>query len=114
MLADRLTNPIAGQQTFGGLDVVVARNAFGSQVDSFETDLDVPMASSGGPVHAMFIRAPLVTEVGRRATAIATLPGGGVVAVEQGPLLATAFHPEVAGETRFHERFLDIVRAAAL
>ena len=67
----------------------------------------------GGPVHATFIRAPLVTEVGGRATAIATLADGGVVAVEQGRLLATAFHPEVAGETRFHRRFLDIVHAAA-
>jgi len=112
MLADRLTNPIAGQETFGGLDVVVERNAFGSQVDSFETALEIA-GFDGGPVHATFIRAPLVTEVGDRATAIATLPDGGVVAVEQGSLLATAFHPEVAGETRFHEHFLRLVRAAA-
>jgi 5'-phosphate synthase pdxT subunit len=112
MLADRLTNPIEGQETFGGLDVVVARNAFGSQVDSFETALEVA-GFDGGPVHATFIRAPLVAEVGARATAIATLADGGVVAVEQGPLLATAFHPEVSGETRFHERFLEHVRAAA-
>ena len=111
MLADRLANPIAGQETFGGLDVVVARNAFGSQVDSFETALDVA-GFDGGPVHATFIRAPLVTEVGERARAIATLPDGGVVAVEQGALLATSFHPEVAGERRFHERFLNLVRAA--
>jgi 5'-phosphate synthase pdxT subunit len=110
MLADRLTNPIDGQQTFGGLDILVARNAFGSQVDSFETDLEVD-GFGDVPVHATFIRAPLVAEVGERATAIATLPAGGVVAVEQGPLLATAFHPEVSGETRFHERFLGRVRA---
>ena len=110
MLAERLTNPIEGQETFGGLDVLVERNAFGSQVDSFETDLQV--AGFDGSVHATFIRAPLVREVGPRATAIATLPDGGVVAVEQGPLLATAFHPEVSGETRFHARFLDLVRAA--
>lgn len=112
MLAERLTNPIDGQETFGGLDVVVERNAFGSQVDSFETDLSVD-GFDDGPVRATFIRAPLVREVGPRATAIATLPDGGVVAVEQGPLLATAFHPEVSGETRFHARFLDHVRAAA-
>ena len=112
MIADRLSNPIAGQETFGGIDVTVARNAFGSQVDSFETDLDVD-AFGGGPVHATFIRAPLVTSVGAAATALATLPDGGVVAVEQGPLLATAFHPEVSGETRFHERFLERVRSAA-
>ncbi|WP_241245855.1 pyridoxal 5'-phosphate synthase glutaminase subunit PdxT [Microbacterium sp. 4R-513] len=111
MLADRITGAIDGQETFGGLDVVVARNAFGSQVDSFETDLEVD-GFEGGPVHAAFIRAPLVTEVGERATPIATLPDGGVVAVEQGSLLATAFHPEVSGETRFHERFLHRVRAA--
>ena len=112
MLADRITNPIAGQETFGGLDVVVARNAFGSQVDSFETTLDV-VGFDGGPVQATFIRAPLVTAVGDRATAIATLPDGGVVAVEQGPLIATAFHPEMSGEIRFHQRFLELVRAAA-
>ncbi|WP_442575665.1 pyridoxal 5'-phosphate synthase glutaminase subunit PdxT [Microbacterium sp. F51-2R] len=112
MLADRITGAIDGQETFGGLDVVVARNAFGSQVDSFETDLAVD-GWSGPPVHATFIRAPLVSEVGPRATALATLPDGGVVAVEQENLLATAFHPEVSGETRFHERFLQRVRAAA-
>ncbi|GAA1951036.1 pyridoxal 5'-phosphate synthase glutaminase subunit PdxT [Microbacterium deminutum] len=112
LLADRITGAIDGQETFGGLDIVVARNAFGSQVDSFETELEVD-GFEGGPVHATFIRAPLVTDVGRRAAAIATLPGGGVVAVEQGPILATAFHPEVSGETRFHERFLERVRAAA-
>ncbi|MFH8249860.1 pyridoxal 5'-phosphate synthase glutaminase subunit PdxT [Microbacterium sp. B2969] len=112
MLADRITGAIDGQETFGGLDIVVARNAFGSQVDSFETDLAVD-GFDGGPVHATFIRAPLVTEVGERATVLAALPDGGVVAVEQGSLLATAFHPEVSGEVRFHERFLDRVRAAA-
>lgn len=112
MLADRITGAIDGQETFGGLDIVVARNAFGSQVDSFETELEVD-GFEGGPVHATFIRAPLVTAVGERATAIATLPDGGVVAVEQGPILATAFHPEVSGETRFHRRFLERVRSAA-
>ncbi|BDV30618.1 pyridoxal 5'-phosphate synthase glutaminase subunit PdxT [Microbacterium terricola] len=111
LLADRITGAIDGQETFGGLDVVVARNAFGSQVDSFETTLGVD-GFDGPPVHATFIRAPLITHVGERATAIATLPDGGVVAVQQGPLLGTSFHPEVSGETRFHERFLAVVRAA--
>ncbi|MCT9820099.1 pyridoxal 5'-phosphate synthase glutaminase subunit PdxT [Microbacterium sp. W1N] len=110
LLADRIVNPIAGQQSIGGLDVDVERNAFGGQVESFETALDV--VGFDAPVQAAFIRAPLATRVGPRAHAIATLPGGGVVAVRQQALLATAFHPEVAGETRFHELFLDLVRAA--
>jgi len=110
LLADRIANPIAGQQSVGGLDVTVQRNAFGGQVESFETALTVDGFDE--PVHAAFIRAPLVTEVGPRAQALAALPDGGVVAVRQGNLLGTAFHPEVAGETRFHELFLDLVRAA--
>lgn len=109
LLADEITGAIAGQQSFGGLDVTVERNAFGGQVESFETDL--PVEGFASPVHATFIRAPLVTRVGPRARALATLPGAGVVAVEQGALLATAFHPEVTGDTRFHERFLATVRA---
>jgi len=112
MLADRITGAIDGQETFGGLDVVVARNAFGSQIDSFETEVSVE-GFDGAPVQATFIRAPLVTAVGPRATTLAALPGIGVVAVEQGSLLGTSFHPEVSGETRFHERFLARVRAAA-
>lgn len=111
LLADRLENPIDGQQSFGGLDVTVRRNAFGGQVESFETDLEV--AGFDGPVHAAFIRAPLVTEVGPSAQSLAALPDGGVVAVRQGNLLGTAFHPEVSGETRFHELFLRMVREAA-
>ncbi|WP_431800597.1 pyridoxal 5'-phosphate synthase glutaminase subunit PdxT [Microbacterium sp. bgisy203] len=113
LLADRIENPITGQESFGGLDVTVRRNAFGGQVESFETDLTV--AGFDAPLHAAFIRAPLVTAAGSDAEVLATLPGdlgGGIVAVRQGPLLATAFHPEVSGETRFHELFLDLVRAA--
>jgi 5'-phosphate synthase pdxT subunit len=112
LLADRIRDGITGQQTFGGLDVIVRRNAFGSQVDSFETDLEVPVFGEP-PVHAVFIRAPLVEQVGERAEAIAALPDGRVVAVRQGPLLGTSFHPEVTGETRFHELFLEAVRAAS-
>ncbi len=110
LLADRLDNPIAGQQTFGGLDIAVERNAFGGQVESFETDLAV--AGLDAPVRAAFIRAPVVTKVGPAARVLAALPDGRVVAVAQGALLGTAFHPEVAGETRFHARFLERVRAA--
>ncbi len=111
MLADTITGAIDGQETFGGLDIVVARNAFGGQVESFETSLEVE-GFDGGPVHATFIRAPLVTHVGERARVLASLPDGGVVAVAQGNLLGTSFHPEVSGETRFHEYFLDRVSGA--
>jgi len=108
LLADRIENPITGQESFGGLDVTVRRNAFGGQVESFETQLAVDGFDT--PVHATFIRAPLVTEVGSSARVLSALDDG-VVAVRQGNLLGTAFHPEVSGETRFHELFLDLVRA---
>lgn len=111
LLADRIIDGIAGQQTFGGLDVTVRRNAFGSQVDSFETDLDVP-ALGGPPVHAVFIRAPLVEQAGAGVERLADLPDGRIVAVRQGSIMATAFHPEVTGEHRFHDLFLQSVRAA--
>lgn len=109
LLADRITDGIDGQQTFGGLDVTVRRNAFGSQVDSFETDLAVPVLGDP-PVHAVFIRAPLVEEAGPEVERIAALDDGRIVAVRQGSLLATAFHPEVTGEHRFHRLFLESVR----
>ncbi|WP_106813926.1 pyridoxal 5'-phosphate synthase glutaminase subunit PdxT [Microbacterium timonense] len=109
LLADRIVDGIDGQQTFGGLDVTVRRNAFGSQVDSFEVDLDVP-AVTGGAVHAVFIRAPLVEEAGPRVERLAALNDGRLVAVRQGPLLGTSFHPEVTGEDRFHRLFLEMVR----
>jgi len=90
----------------------VRRNAFGSQLDSFETDLDIP--ELGDPaVHAVFIRAPIVEEVGPKARVLAQVADGRVVAVEQGDLLGTSFHPEISGETRFHEYFLRKVRAAS-
>lgn len=111
MLADRVLDAIEGQQTLGGLDVTVRRNAFGSQLDSFETDLPMPVLGDA-PVHAVFIRAPVVEAVGEKATAIGSLEDGRVVAVEQGNLLGTSFHPEVTGDYRFHEYFLSKVRAA--
>lgn len=110
LLADRITDGIAGQQSFGGLDVTVRRNAFGSQVDSFETALAVP-ALGEPPVHAVFIRAPLVEQVGDDVEPLARLTDGRVVAVRAGALLGTSFHPEVMGEHRFHGLFLDSVRA---
>jgi pyridoxal 5'-phosphate synthase pdxT subunit len=111
LLADRITDGIVGQETFGGLDVTVQRNAFGSQLDSFETDLDVPVLGAH-PVHAVFIRAPLVQQAGPDVEVLATLEDGRIVAVRSGPLLGTSFHPEVTGEHRFHRLFLDTVRLA--
>lgn len=112
MLADRLHDAIEGQLSLGGLDVAVRRNAFGTQLDSFETDLDVPVLGDP-PVHAVFIRAPVVDEVGEGVDVLAALDDGRVVAVEQGRLMGTSFHPEVAGESRFHARFLEHVAAAS-
>ncbi len=111
MLADTVLDAIVGQESLGGLDVVVRRNAFGSQTQSFETALDVP-ALGLEPVHAVFIRGPVVESVGSAATALATLADGRVVAVEQGNILGTSFHPEIMGEYRFHEYFLSKVRAS--
>lgn len=112
LLADSVLDAIDGQQSFGGLDVAVRRNAFGNQNDSFEIDLDIPQLGEP-PVHAVFIRAPVVAAVGPAATVLAALSDGRVVAVEQGNLLGTSFHPEMSGEHRFHARFLDRVRAAS-
>jgi 5'-phosphate synthase pdxT subunit len=112
LLADDVLDGIEGQESFGGMDVAVRRNAFGRQTESFETDLDVP--ALGEPaVHATFIRAPVVERVGADVDVLASLPDGTVVAVQQGNLLGTSFHPEMDGETRFHERFLDLVETFA-
>jgi len=96
--------------TLGALDIAVRRNAFGRQVDSFETDLPVPSLGSA-PFHAVFIRAPAVEEVGDDVEVLATLEDGQVVAVRQGNALATAFHPELTDDDRFHRYFLELVRA---
>ena len=112
LLADHIEGGIVWQETIGGLDVVVRRNAFGRQVDSFEADLDV--VGFEEPFHAMFIRAPWVEKVGDdvEVVARARLADGGVriVAVRQGSLLATSFHPEITGDRRIHELFVDLVR----
>jgi 5'-phosphate synthase pdxT subunit len=116
MLASGVIDGRADQQTFGGIDMVVRRNAFGRQVDSFETDLDLA-AVSGGPVHAVFIRAPWVERVGERVEVLARVAGGPadgrIVAVRQGRLLATSFHPELTGDLRVHGLFVAMVEEAA-
>lgn len=113
LLADTILGAIDGQRTLGGLDITVRRNAFGRQVDSFETDLRVD-GVEGGPVHAVFIRAPWVEAVGPKATVLGRVEAGPaagrIVAVRQGPLLATSFHPEVTGDTRMHRLFVDVAR----
>ena len=113
MLADRVEDGTADQETLGWLDVTVRRNAFGRQVDSFETDLDV--AGIADPLHAVFIRAPWVERVGPEVEVLARVgegeATGRIVAVRQGSLLATSFHPEVGDDDRVHRLFLDLVRA---
>jgi pyridoxal 5'-phosphate synthase pdxT subunit len=110
MLADRLLDGIGGQETFGGIDMTVRRNAFGRQVDSFEADIPVT-GMPGGALRAVFIRAPWVEETGPNVEILGTDPGAGrIVAVRQGPALATAFHPELTGDLRMHKLFIDMVR----
>lgn len=111
MLATNILDGIEGQQSLGGLDIDVRRNAFGSQTDSFEVDLDIPVIGNP-PLHAVFIRAPVVERVGESVKALATLDDGRVVAVEQGNLLGTSFHPEMTEDHRFHTYFLERVRSA--
>lgn len=93
------------QTVLGLMDIVVRRNAFGAQLDSFETDLPVP-ALGEAPFRAVFIRAPLIERLGEGVTPLATMPDGAVVAAERDNLLATAFHPELTGDPRFHQYFL--------
>lgn len=117
LLADRITGGIDDQQTLGGLDVTVRRNAFGRQVDSFETDLVVEGVpdSATDPVHAVFIRAPWVEEVGPDVQVLARVEGGPaagrIVAVRERDVLATSFHPELTGDQRLHRLFVTIVES---
>ena len=117
LLADRIEDGTADQETVGGLDVVVRRNAFGRQVDSFEADVAFEGLTPPGPVHAVFIRAPWVESVGEGVRPLAKVEGGPVdgkvVAVRGGAhdhLLATSFHPELTGDSRVHGLFLQMVR----
>ncbi|MEV7804305.1 pyridoxal 5'-phosphate synthase glutaminase subunit PdxT [Microbispora sp. NPDC088329] len=108
MLADRIEGGIEGQETLGGIDMVVRRNAFGRQVDSFEADLDF---AGRGTIRAVFIRAPWVDSVGPDVEVLGrTEAGDRIVAVRQGPLLATSFHPELTGDARVHSYFVEMVR----
>jgi len=95
------------------MDIKVQRNAFGRQIDSFETDLDIPelkqATGTDEDYHAVFIRAPIIESVSGDAKVLATVPDGRIVAAQQGHLLATSFHPELTGDTRFHEYFLTLV-----
>ena len=113
LLADRILDAPPDQETVGGLDVTVRRNAFGRQVDSFESTVDLGL--EGGPLHAVFIRAPWVEAAGAGVEVLGRVVGGAadgrIVAVRQGNLVATSFHPELTGDRRVHALFVDIVRA---
>lgn len=111
LLARETDNALAGQPLLASMDIRVSRNAFGSQRESFETDLYVPELGET-PFHAVFIRGPAVEEVGPKVQVLATLDDGTIVAVRQACLLGTAFHPEVAGDLRFHDYFLRLVHSA--
>jgi 5'-phosphate synthase pdxT subunit len=114
LLADRIVDGAVGQETFGGIDMTVRRNAFGRQVDSFESDLNF----AGEQMRAVFIRAPWVEQVSASVEILAQVMGeNGVahpVAVRQGPLFATSFHPELTGDLRVHRYFFDQVCAGAI
>jgi 5'-phosphate synthase pdxT subunit len=113
LLADRILDAPADQGTLGGLDVTVRRNAFGRQVDSFESDIELT-GVDGGPLHAVFIRAPWVEQAGAAVEVLGRVVGGPadgkIVAVRQGNVLATSFHPELTGDRRVHALFVDLVR----
>jgi 5'-phosphate synthase pdxT subunit len=111
MLADRIADGAEGQQVYGGIDMTVRRNAFGRQVDSFERDIDLTGLPGQGPLRAVFIRAPWVEQTGPGVSVLGTdQDTGRIVAVRQGPLLATAFHPELTPDRRIHQLFVDIVK----
>ncbi|TXL86060.1 pyridoxal 5'-phosphate synthase glutaminase subunit PdxT [Streptomyces sp. IB2014 016-6] len=108
LLAEKILDPRSGQETVGGIDMIVRRNAFGRQNESFEAPVDV---AGVGPVDGVFIRAPWVESVGAEVEVLAE-HGGHVVAVRQGNALATAFHPELTGDHRLHGFFTEMVRSA--
>ena len=122
MLADRIEGGRPDQQTIGGIDMTVRRNAFGRQIDSFEADLAMPALadpsqSTPAVLRAVFIRAPWVESVGEGVEVLGHVESGPaagrIVAVRQGSLLATSFHPELTGDARIHEYFVDLVRSVA-
>ena len=107
LLSNNVLDAIVGQETFGGLEATVRRNAFGRQVDSFEIDLEV-QGGKGGPIRAVFIRAPWVESVGEKVQVLASVDNH-PVAVRQQNILATSFHPELTGDSRLHQYFVDVV-----
>ncbi len=109
LLADKILDPRSGQETVGGIDMIVRRNAFGRQNESFEAAVDIA-GVTGPPVEGVFIRAPWVESVGAAAEVLAEHDGH-IVAVRQGNALATSFHPELTGDHRVHRLFADMVRA---
>ncbi|KIH97408.1 glutamine amidotransferase [Streptomonospora alba] len=116
LLADRILDGAADQETVGGLDMTVRRNAFGRQSESFEAGIDIE-GVDGAPFEAVFIRAPWVESVGERVRVLGQTPygerAGRIVAVRQGGLLATSFHPELTGDPRIHRLFVDMVKGQA-
>jgi 5'-phosphate synthase pdxT subunit len=116
MLADHLRDGVPGQQTFGGIDMTARRNAFGRQVDSFEREVMLQLGGTTeadqAPFHAVFIRAPWVERAGAEVTVLGE-DNGRIIAVRQGPLLATAFHPELTPDRRIHELFVKMVKGTS-
>jgi 5'-phosphate synthase pdxT subunit len=120
LLADKVLDGRPDQHQLGGIDMIVRRNAFGRQVDSFEEELAFAGLGDDDPVHAVFIRAPWVESVGSSVEVLAAVPdspeagaaAGRIVAVRQGPVMATAFHPELTGDRRVHRLFVEIVRGS--
>lgn len=109
LLSKEVVDGVPGQTLLGLMDITVRRNAFGRQVDSFETDLTVPVLGDP-PFHAVFIRAPVIERVGASVDVLASLDDGTAVVVQQGKLLATAFHPELTRDDRFHKYFLKLAK----
>jgi 5'-phosphate synthase pdxT subunit len=105
VMANRATD--LDKETLDLMDITVERNAFGRQVDSFETELEMDEVE-GGPVHAVFIRAPLIREAGAAVKTLASIDGHGIVAARQGHLLVTAFHPELTSDLRLHRYFMSL------
>jgi 5'-phosphate synthase pdxT subunit len=116
MLADRLVDGVEGQQTFGGIDMTARRNAFGRQVDSFERDVTLNLGDTAvdadAPFHAVFIRAPWVERAGPEVSVLGK-DNDRIIAVRQGSLLATAFHPELTPDLRVHELFVEMVKGTS-
>jgi pyridoxal 5'-phosphate synthase pdxT subunit len=110
LLARETDNALEGQPLLASMHIRIRRNAFGSQRESFETDLSVPEIGEA-PFHAFFIRGPAIESVGPEVEVLATLDDGTIVAVREGHLLGTAFHPEIGGDPRFHQYFLRIVQS---